>query len=132
MEARICETLRRQGVPHEHGSLRFRVRMPSGETQEFRPHIVARRGPILFLLEPVGKDAGKARMDLLSRFLEQHSPEIVLVVVADGVRLGDLPPGAYDEAYATADLPTLVRRIRLQDPHGMVPPFRKPGPGTGL
>lgn len=123
--------MRRQNVGHEHRSLRFRVRMASGESLEFRPDIVARRGPILFLLEAL--DAGdQARTELLARFLDQHSPEIVLIVLADQETMPRIPAESYDEIYDAADIAAVVRRIRLQDPGGMVKPFPKPRSGAGL
>ncbi len=123
--------MRRQNVPHEHRSLRFRVRMTSGETKEFRPDVVARRGPILFLVEAM--DAGdKVRTEMLTRFLDQHSPEIVLILLADKDAIAQIPAEAYDEVYDAADVAAVVRRIRLQDPGGMVKPFPKPRSGAGL
>lgn len=124
--------MRRQGVSHEHRSLHFRVRMSTGETAEYRPDIVARRGSILFLVEPVEGAEDPARFALLAAFLEQHSPEIVLIVLAAKERIASLPPQAYDEVYDVSQVAAVVRRIRRQDPAGMVRPFRKPGPGTGL
>ncbi len=123
--------MRQQGVAHEHRSLRFRVQMASGETAEYRPDIVARRGSILFLVEPL-EEADASRTELLVRFLDQHSPEIVLVVLAPKDALGRVPAEAYDELYDTADVATAVRRIRRQAPGGMVRPFPKPRSGAGL
>ena len=124
--------MRRQNVVHEHRSLRFRVRLESGETVEYRPDIVARRGTVLFLIEPLGCADDEARLALLARFLDQHSPEIVLVVLAAKDRMGRITPEAYDELYEDADVAAVVRRIRLQKPGGMVRPFPKPRSGAGL
>ncbi len=132
LEAEVCEAMRRQNLAHEHRSLRFRVRMATGETVEYRPDIVARRGPILFLIEPMGGKVDAARAELLTRFLEQHSPEIVLVALAAREAMAHVAPGAYDELYDAADVAAVVRRIRLQEPGGMVRPFPKPRSGTGL
>ncbi len=132
LEARVCEAMRRQNLAHEHGSLRFRVRLASGETVEYRPGIVARRGAILFLIEPLEAEGDPARVELLTRFLDQHSPEIVLVVLAPKEAIGGLPAAAYDEIYDAADVAAVVRRIRRQDPGGIVRPFPKDRPGTGL
>ncbi len=132
LEQEVCETMRRQGVRHEHGSLRFRVRLPSGGAAEYRPAVVARRGSILFLVEPVQEPEDASRMALLASFLEQHSPEIVLIVLVAKEHLPRVPPDAYDEVYDASQVATVVRRIRRQDPEGLLRPFRKPGPGTGL
>ncbi len=119
--------MRTQGVAHEHRSLHFRVRMASGEVSRYDPDLVARRGPIVFLLEPLtGTEGDARRLELLTAFLDQHSPEIVLVVVVPRSRLGNLPPSAYDEAYAAEDPAGVVRRIREQDPRGILRPFPKP------
>ncbi len=131
VEAAVCEAMRRQNVSHEHRSLRFRVQMASGESVEYRPGIVARRGPILFLVEDLAADA-RARVELLSRFLGQHSPEIVLVVLAPKDDMARVPAEAYDELYDSADVTRVVRRIRLQDPAGIIKPFPKPRSGAGL
>lgn len=131
VEAAVCEAMRLQNVPHEHRSLRFRVQMESGETVEYRPDIVARRGAILFLVERLAAE-DKARTELLSRFLDQHSPEIVLLVLAAREELSRIPAEAYDELYDAADVAAAVRRIRLQEPGGMVKPFPKPRSGAGL
>lgn len=124
--------MRLQNLPHEHRSLRFRVRMASGETAEYRPDVVARRGPILFLVEPLGTAGNPARVELLARFLDQHSPEIVLVVLATRDAMGRVPPAAYDEIYDATDLAAVVRRIRLQEPGGIVRPFPKLPPDGDL
>lgn len=132
LEAAVCEAMRLQSLPHEHRSLKFRVQLESGETVEFRPDVVARRGSILFLVVPFGDASDAGRIRMLSRFLEQHSPEIVLVVLADKGSMALVPPQAYDEIYDAADVAAVVRRIRTQDPDGMVRPFVKGGPGGGL
>ena len=132
LEASVCEAMRRQNVAHEHRSLRFRVTLPSGQAVEFRPDLVARRGPILFLVEPLGDARDAARMELLEHFLEQHSPEIVLVVLAERDAMGRVPAEVYDELYDAADVAAVVRRIRLQRPGGMIRPFPKPRSGAGL
>ena len=119
--------MRAQGVPHEHRSLHFRVRLASGDAAQYNPGLVARRGPILFLVEPLeNADGDLRRLELLAAFLDQHSPEIVLVVVAPAGRIASLPTSSYDEVYASDDLADIVRRIREQDPKGMIRPFPKP------
>ena len=130
-EAGVCEAMRRQNVSHEHRSLRFRVEMPSGEPIEFRPSIVARRGPILFLVEELAAE-DRTRAELLTHFLDQHSPEIVLVVLAAQEEMARIPPEAYDEMYDAADPARVARRIRLQDPAGIIKPFPKPRSGADL
>lgn len=126
LEASVCEEMRRQGVPHEHRTLRYRVHMPSGGAARYEPDIVAHRGPVLFLVEAVlSYTPGGGNVDRLKRFLEQHSPEIVLAVVAPKRIADRLPPESYDELFAAADVPKLVRRIREQDPEGAVFPFPK-------
>jgi hypothetical protein len=127
----VCDAMRRQNLPHEHRSLRFRVQTPSGTAVEFRPEIVARRGSILFLVESLAA-AEPARLELLSRFLDQHSPEIVLVLLADRETMARIPPEAYDELYDAGDVATVVRRIRLQEPGGIIRPFPKPRSGADL
>lgn len=123
----MCTELRHQGVTHEHRSLHFRVRLPSGDVARYDPDLVARRGPIVFLVEPFEDTAADVRrLELLTAFLDQHSPEIVLVAVTPRERLAALPPSAYDEAYDSEDLAAVVRRIREQDPRGMIRPFPKP------
>lgn len=126
LERAVCREMDRQGIPHEHRSLHFRVRMPSGGTVEYEPDIVARRGSILFLLEHVEERERPERMALLSLFLDQHSPDLVLILLAPSARLPDLPPSAYDEVYDASDATAVVRRIREQDPAGILRPFRKP------
>lgn len=127
LERALCAELRTQGVPHEHRSLHFRVRLASGGPVQYDPDLVARRGAILFLIEPLESvRESRQRLELLAAFLEQHSPEIVLVVVAPRGELAALPPSSYDEAYVSDDPSAVVRRIRGQDPHGLVRPFPKP------
>lgn len=132
LEAAVCETMRRQNLPHEHRSLRFRVQMTDGALAEFRPDIVARRGPILFLVVPLPDVGDAARLQLLSHFLAQHSPEIVLVLLANKEAIPGIPAEAYDELYDSADVAAVVRRIRLQEPTGILRPFPKPRSGAGL
>ena len=126
VETALCKEMGRQRLPHEHRSLQFRVLDGRGGSKDYSPAIVARRGPILFLVEPVDKKRGM--VDLLQRFLEQHSPEIVHVVVAPVDLMDRIPHGAYDEIYAASDLGGLTTRIREQDPEGIVRPFEKPRP----
>jgi hypothetical protein len=119
--------MRAQGVAHEHRSLHFRVRLASGDQVKYDPALITRRGPIMFLIEPLeASEEEPRRIELLAAFLEQHSPEIVLIVVTTGERLAGLPVSSYDEAYASEDLAGVVRRIRAQDPRGMIRPFPKP------
>jgi hypothetical protein len=119
--------MRQAGLAHEHRSLHFRVRADDGTTAEFTPAVVARRGTILFLVEPLsGGSSDREMLQLLARFLETHSPEIVLILVTTEPDVSRLPPGAYDEAYAAADIARVVRRIKGQDPRGLILPFRKP------
>jgi hypothetical protein len=117
----------RQDLPHEHRSLHFRVEETSGRSAKYSPAIVARRGTVLFLVEPI-PTAGRPTIDRLRRFLEQHSPEIVLVVVAPDSKVLKIPAEAYDEIYAESALPRMTQRIREQDPEGIVRPFEKPRP----
>lgn len=131
-EASVCEAMRRQNLPHEHRSLRFRVQTASGQAVEYRPEIVARRGAILFLVESVGDGGDGARLEILARFLDQHSPEIVLVLLTEAGARDRIPPASYDEIYDAADVAAVVRRIRLQEPGGMIRPFPKPRSGAGL
>ncbi len=119
--------LERQGVSHEHRSLRFRVQDEQGGTAKYEPAIVARRGSILFIVEPLGSLRTVA-VERLSRFLEQHSPEIVLVVVTRDTIGHRVPQNAYDEIYVTTEIEKLTTRIRDQDPDGIVRPFLKPRP----
>lgn len=132
LEASVCEAMRRQNLAHEHRSLRFRVETATGSSVEYRPAIVARRGAILFLVEPLEEPGDVARLQLLSRFLDQHSPEIVLVLLTEKEAIGRVPPEAYDEIYDAADAPAAVRRIRLQEPGSIIKPFPKPRSGGGL
>ena len=115
----------RQELPHEHRSLRFRVLHSNGHSARYSPPIVARRGPILFLVEPIAS-ATRSTIDRLARFLDQHSPEIVLVVVAPDAVVAKMPAEAYDEIYSHSDLARMTRRIRDQDPEGIILPFEKP------
>src|SRR5437879_10367976 len=86
----------RQGLLHEHRSLHFRVHDEAESHAKFSPAIVARRGPILFLVEPV-PTATRPMIDRLTRFLEQHSPESLLSLSAPVPRFRPLPVGASDE-----------------------------------
>lgn len=125
-ERALCEEMDRQGLPHAHRSLHFRVRQESGELESFDPDIVVHRGPILFLIVCLADDAAReARIRLLTRFLDQHSPEIVLVVLASSAAVREVPAEAYDEIYADTESAAVVGRIREQDPQGMVRPFAK-------
>jgi len=119
----------RQGVPHEHRVLDYRVRMKSGNVARYRPAIVAHRGPILFLVEPCLSFTSRGgAAERRTQFLDQHSPELVMIVVAPKRVADRLPPESYDELYAETDVSTLVRRIREQDPQGAVRPFPKRRP----
>ncbi|TLZ44945.1 MAG: hypothetical protein E6K19_03155 [Methanobacteriota archaeon] len=126
LEATVCDEMRRQGVPHAHRSLNFRVRNATGGFAKYSPAIVAHRGPVLFLVEPVPSPTPQQTIGRLTRFLEQHSPEIVLVVVTPDAAIQKVPPEAYDEIYAASDLPQMTQRIREQAPTGIVRPFPKP------
>lgn len=117
----------RQRLPHEHRSLRFRVIERSGRTEKYSPSIAARRGPILFLVEPMAT-VTKRSIARLTAFLEQHSPDIVLVAVCQDAKIAGVPQEAYDEIYAESDIARMTRRIRTQDPEGIVRPFVKPSP----
>ena len=123
LEAAICAEMDRQKVPHEHRTLHYRIVMKSGRVAPYEPAIVARRGSILFLVEPclsLGNTAARFR-----RFLATHSPEIVLALVVTPRVASKLPPESYDELYEERDVPRLVRRIREQDPDGAVRLFPK-------
>jgi hypothetical protein len=127
LEEDLCAELKRQSVPHEHRSLHFRVHLPDGHVAEFTPDLVIRRGVVLFLLEPLTDGAtDRARLELLERFLDTHSPEIVLVIVTASPDIATLPPASYDEAYPSTAIVAVVRRIREQDPKGLILPFKKP------
>ncbi len=127
LEGALCAELRSQRVPHEHRSLHFRVHLPLGGAVRYDPDLVVRRGPILFLIEPLeDTKGGRPRLELLAAFLDQHSPEIVLMLVAPREELAGLPTTSYDEVYPADDLEAVVRRIREQDPRGIVRPFPKP------
>jgi len=125
LETAICLEMDRQGLPHEHRSLRFRVHDARGGSTKYEPAIVARRGPILFLVEPIAS-ARSGAVRRLTGFLEQHSPEIVLVLATSDAALAEIPPEAYDEIYGASDVGRLTMRIREQDPKGIVQPFHKP------
>jgi hypothetical protein len=125
LEAAVCDEMTRQDVPHAHRSLHFRVRDATEKSTKYSPAIVAHRGPILFLVEPVPSTASQV-VKRLTNFLEQHSPEIVLVVVAPDSAVRQVPPHAYDEIYATSEISRMIRRIREQAPEGIVRPFPKP------
>ena len=127
LEAAVCREMVRQGLSHEHRSLHFRVHAGAKGRAKFSPAIVAHRGPILFLVEPV-PTATRPSIDRLTRFLEQHSPEIVLVIVAPDSKVRTFPIEAYDEIYAESDIARMTQRIREQDPEGIVLPFEKPRP----
>lgn len=116
----------RQRLPHEHRSLHFRVRDDAGGTADYTPAIVARRGSILFLVEPIRSAGARGAIDRLSRFLDQHSPEIVLVAVTSNGAIDRIPHTAYDEIYTESDVGRLAARIREQNPEGIVRPFEKP------
>jgi hypothetical protein len=118
----------RQRLKHEHRSLRFRVWDAKGNETGYAPAIVARRGPILFLVEPLQSDLGHDAIAYLSGFLEQHSPEIVFIVVTPDGYVDRIPQEAYDEIYSASDLRAMTSRIREQDPGGIVRPFIKPRP----
>ena len=125
LERSLCEELARQAIVHEHRSLHFRVELASGATRPYDPALVVRRGSVLFVLEPMTGDAGAEHVETVTRFLAQHSPEIVFILVAPGEVLRGLPPEAYDEAYPSEDLERAVARIRDQDTAGFLEPFRK-------
>jgi len=125
LETAICTEMDRQRLPHEHRSLRFRVHDAAGGSTKYEPAIVARRGPILFLVEPIAPGR-TARIRRLVGFLEQHSPEIVLILVTADAALDEIRPEAYDEVYRASDVGRLTTRIREQDPEGIVQPFQKP------
>jgi len=127
LETAVCAEMGRQGVDHEHRSLRFRVQDEHGGISRYEPAIVARRGSILFVVEPL-PSLQAAAVERLSRFLEQHSPEIVHVVVTQDAIRNRVPQQAYDEIYAASEIETLTTRIRDQDPGGIVAPFLKPSP----
>ena len=67
-------------------------------------------------------------IERLTGFLDQHSPEIVLVIVAPDAKVRKVPPEAYDEIYPESEVTQMTRRIREQDPKGIVLPFEKPRP----
>ena len=123
LEAAVCAEMGRQELVHEHRTPHYHIRMKSGKVAKYDPAIVVHRGPILFLVEPCLLLGGVA--ERLTRFLDQHSPEIVLAVVAPKRIAARLPPESYDELYDEGDVPHLVQRIREQDPLGAVRPFPK-------
>lgn len=125
LEAAVCDEMGRQRVSHAHRSLHFRVREADGTPSKYTPALVAHRGAILFLVEPLPSATPRA-IGRLVRFLEQHSPEIVLVIVAPNETIRKIPPTAYDEIYAITDLARMTTRIREQSPDGIVRPLRKP------
>ena len=125
LERSICDALAQHGVGHEHRSLHFRVETASGGRQSYDPAIVVRRGSVLFLVEPMDEPTTVDRVETVTRFLEQHSSEIVFILVAPRTVLERLPPEAYDEAYPSEELARAVERIRDQDPTGFLEPFRK-------
>lgn len=94
----------------------------------YRPEIVVRRGSVLFFLEAIAEADADAKAEVLTRFLEQHSPELVLLVVAPNAVVERFPPEAYDEIYPEADFARVVRRILEQDTQGFVEPFEKRRP----
>ncbi len=94
----------------------------------YRPEIVVRRGSVLFFLEAIAEADADAKAEVLTRFLERHSPELVLLVVAPNAVMERLPPEAYDEIYPEAELARVVRRILEQDTQGFVEPFEKRRP----
>lgn len=124
LEGRLCEEMERQGVAHEHHSLKLRVRTAEGQAVPFEPDLIARRGPILFLLKGLAGPGPEA--EHMAAFLQQHSPELVLMAIAPADQVAKVRPDAYDEIYADTDLRAIVRRIREQDPRGIVRPFAKP------
>jgi hypothetical protein len=127
LEATVCAEMVRQRLRHEHRSLRFRVRDSAGAAAKYSPAIVARRGPILFLVEPLAVMSRPA-IERLTGFLDQHSPEIVLVIVAPDAKVRKVPPEAYDEIYPESEVAQMTRRIRDQDPKGIILPFEKARP----
>ncbi len=128
LEQFVCAEMQHQGLPHEHRSLHFRVADDTGGKADYTPAIVARRGSILFLVDSVESATDRDAIHRFSSFLEQHSPELVLVLVATDDSLDRIPPEAYDEVYAASDVGKLTARIRSQDPKGIIRPFEKPSP----
>ncbi len=116
----------RQSLPHGHRSLHFRVANAKGRAAQYAPAIVAHRGSILFLVEPVPSAGARRPIERLSRFLDQHSPDIVLAVVTADADVDRMPRESYDEIYGVSAIPRLTARIREQDPGGIVLPFEKP------
>ncbi len=128
LEQAVCAEMRRQVLPHEHRSLHFRVANEAGGTEDYRPAIIARRGSILFLVDSVESATDRAAIHRFTKFLERHSPELVLVLVTTDGAVERIPPEAYDEIYAASDVGKLTTRIRSQDPKGIIRPFDKPSP----
>ncbi len=126
LETAVCEEMGRQKLAHEHRSLRFRVRDADGNVTGYVPAIVVRRGPILFLVEPLRSDRGHKAIAYLSEFLDQHSPDIVFIVVTPDSYLDRIPWEAYDEIYSASEIRAMTSRIHEQDPDGIVRPFAKP------
>lgn len=125
LEGAVCAEMERQQLAHAHRSLHFRIAEADGTAAKYSPAIVAHRGPILFLVEPLPSAAPRT-VERLVRFLETHSPEIVLVVIAPDAMVRDIPHSAYDEIYAASDIARMAERIRDQSPEGIVRPFPKP------
>lgn len=128
LEAAVCTEMERQKLPHEHRSLKFRVRDADGKETAYVPAIAARRGPILFLVEPLRSVRRQEEIASFSGFLEQHSPDIVFVVIAPDFLMDKVPLEAYDEIYGESGIGTMTARIRKQDPKGIVRPFEKRRP----
>ena len=128
LEHGVCAEMRRQGVSHEHRSLHFRIASKAGGADDYGPAIVARRGSILFLVDSVESATDRDAIHRFSKFLEQHSPELVLILVTTDDAVEQIPPEAYDEVYAASDVGKLTARIRSQDPKGIIRPFEKPSP----
>jgi hypothetical protein len=101
LEAAVCAEMERRGVPHGHRVLHYRVRMKSGKVARYEPAIIAHRGPILFLVEPFATLRGA--VERTTRFLDQHSPEIVLAVVAPERIASKLPPESTTNSYEAGD-----------------------------
>lgn len=124
LEATVCEEMTHRGLVHTHRSLHFRIISTDGKAEKYSPAIVAHRGQIVFLVEILPLAAPRT-IERLVRFLEQHSLEIVLIIIAAEAMVQKIPPAAYDEIYATSDVAKMIQRIRQQSPSGFVHPFRK-------
>jgi len=111
LERTLCDELSRADVAHEHRSLHFRVGLDSGETARYDPDIVVRRAGLLFLIAPIAVTDQEHQLEIVTRFLESHSEEIVLIVVAPEAVLEHLPPEAYDEAYTDTDAARVVEPL---------------------